>query len=42
MNGVEPYADVKMTFEAIAGGHPASRIDELLLWAFVYRAAAAA
>ena len=34
MNGVEPYAYLKATLEAIATGHPASRIDELLPWAF--------
>ena len=34
MNGVEPYAYLKATLEAIAGGHPASRIDELLPWAY--------
>ena len=32
MNGVEPYAYLKATLEAIAAGHPASRIDELLPW----------
>jgi transposase len=42
MNGVEPYAYVKTTLEAIVGGHPASRIDDLLPWAFADRAAAAA
>ena len=34
MNGVDPFAYLKATLEAIAGGHPASRIDELLPWAF--------
>ena len=34
LNGVEPYAYLKATLEAIASGHPASRIDELLTWAF--------
>ena len=33
MNGVEPYAYLKATLEAIAAGHPASKIDELLPWA---------
>ena len=33
INGVEPYAYLKATLEAIAAGHPASRIDELLPWA---------
>ena len=32
MNGVEPYAYLKATLEAIAAGHPASKIDELLPW----------
>ena len=32
INGVEPYAYLKATLEAIAAGHPASRIDELLPW----------
>jgi transposase len=30
INGVEPFAYLKPTFEAIAGGHPASQIDDLL------------
>ena len=30
MNGVEPYAYLKATLEAIAAGHPASRIDQHL------------
>ena len=34
MNGVEPYAYLKATLEAIAAGHPASKIDELLPWAY--------
>ncbi|MCY4439313.1 MAG: transposase, partial [Deltaproteobacteria bacterium] len=34
LNGVEPYAYLKATLEAIASGHPASRIDELLPRAF--------
>ena len=33
MNGVEPYAYLKATLEAIAVGHPASRIGDLLPWA---------
>ena len=33
MNGVEPYAYLKATLEAIAAGHPASKIDEFLPWA---------
>ena len=32
LNGIEPYAYLKATLKAIAAGHPASRIDELLPW----------
>ena len=34
LNGVEPYAWLKATLEAIAAGHPNSRIDDLLPWSF--------
>ena len=34
INGVEPFAYIKATLGAIAAGHPASRIDELLPWNF--------
>ena len=34
MNGVNPYAYLKTSLEAIAAGHPASDIDELLPWAY--------
>ena len=34
LNGVEPYAWLKATLEAIAAGHPNSRIDDLLPWNF--------
>ena len=34
MNGVEPFAWMKATLEAIAKGHPQSRIDELMPWNF--------
>ena len=34
INGVEPFAYLKATLEAIAAGHPARRIDELLPWNF--------
>ena len=34
LNRVEPHAWVKATLEAIAAGHPNSRIDELLPWNF--------
>jgi hypothetical protein len=31
---VEPFAYLKATLEAIAGGHPQSRLDDLLPWNF--------
>lgn len=34
INGAEPYVWMKATLEAIAAGHPQSRIDELMPWAF--------
>ncbi len=34
LNGVDPYAWMKATLEAIANGHPQSRIAELMPWAF--------
>ena len=34
INDVEPFAYLKATLEAIAAGHPASRLDELLPWNF--------
>jgi transposase len=34
INGVEPFAYIKATLEAIAGGHPNDRLDELLPWNF--------
>jgi transposase len=34
LNGVEPYAYLKATLEAIAAGHPAARINELMPWNF--------
>jgi transposase len=34
INGVEPFAYLKATLEAIANGHPQNRIDELLPWDF--------
>ncbi|NVK16511.1 MAG: IS66 family transposase [Rhodobacteraceae bacterium] len=34
INGAEPFAYLKATLEAIAAGHPASRLDELLPWNF--------
>jgi len=34
MNGVEPFAYLKATLEAIASGHAADQIDDLMPWAF--------
>ena len=34
MNGLDPHAYLKATLEAIAAGHPAAQIDQLLPWAF--------
>lgn len=34
LNGVEPFAYLKSTLEAIAAGHPKNRVDELLPWNF--------
>ena len=34
INGAGPYVSMKATLEAIAAGHPQSRIDELMPWAF--------
>ena len=34
INGIEPFAYLKATLEAIANGHPQSRIDDLLPWNF--------
>ena len=33
MNGVEPYAYLRTTLEAIAAEHSSSTIDQLLPWA---------
>lgn len=35
VNGVEPFAYLKETLEAVAAGHPQPRIDELLPWNFM-------
>ncbi|MCA0957263.1 transposase domain-containing protein [Mameliella alba] len=35
VNGVEPFAYLKATPEAVAAGHPASRVDELVTWNFM-------
>ena len=32
INGVEPFAYLKSTLEAMAAGHPKGRIDDLLPW----------
>ena len=42
LNGVDPYAWMKATLEAIAHGHPQSRIDALMPWAFKSSATATA
>jgi len=34
LNDVNPYAYIRDTLVAIANGHPASRIDELMPWAY--------
>jgi len=34
LNGVEPFAWLKVALEAIAAGHPNDRIDDLLPWNF--------
>jgi transposase len=34
LNSVDPYAWMKATLEAIADGHPQSRIDDLMPWTF--------
>ena len=34
LNGVDPYAYLRDTLTAIANGHPMSRIDELMPWAY--------
>lgn len=34
LNAVDPYAYLRATLTAIANGHPASRIDDLMPWAF--------
>jgi transposase len=34
LNNVEPYAYLKATLEAIAAGHLAAKIDELMPWNF--------
>ena len=34
LNGVEPTRYLSQTLQAIANGHPQSRIDELLPWNF--------
>ncbi len=34
LNGVEPYAWLKDVLSRMLAGHPASRLDELLPWAW--------
>ena len=38
MNGIEPFAYLTATLEAIAAGHPSSRLGELLPWNFEEKA----
>ncbi len=40
INGVDPFAYLQATLEALAKGHPQSRIDDLLPWAFAERSTA--
>lgn len=42
MNGVEPFAYMRTTLEAIAAGHPHANLDDLLPWAFPRTAVKAA
>lgn len=42
MNGVEPFAYMRATLEAIASGHPNAELDDLLPWAFPKTAVKAA
>jgi transposase len=37
MNGVEPYAYLRVLFISIAHGHPAKDIDALIPWAYSQR-----
>ena len=34
VNGVDPFAYLKATLEAVAAGHPQAKIDDLLPWNF--------
>ena len=34
LNAVDPYAYLRATLTVIANQHPASRIDDLMPWAF--------
>ena len=34
LNAIDPYEHLRETLAAIANGHSASRIDELMRWAF--------
>ena len=34
INGIEPFAYLKATLQAVAAGHPQARIDDLLPWNF--------
>lgn len=34
IDGIEPFAYLKATLEALANGHPQSRLGDLLPWSF--------
>ena len=34
MNGIDPFAYLKATLQALADGHPQGRLDDLMPWAF--------
>ncbi len=42
LNGVEPFAYMKTTLEALTAGHRNAELDQLLPWNFAPRVAAAA
>ena len=42
LNAVEPFAYLTATLEAVARGHPAAGIDDLMPWAFAARQAKSA
>ena len=38
LNDVNPFDYLKSTLEALANGHPQSRLDDLMPWAFIRQA----